>query len=265
MRKASFLLLLIIIIYVPNLLSQENYRVIKVNGQIIYVNTGNNMSQGDVFSEDENLSFGTQNSRAAVINPSTGRFILTPENYDDLSSGNSNFLPAMSNLSTRGGAINNLADLQSQFTDYLTIFHSASYHINPNAFPMNDNSFFYLTFKYKGEDINKKLDFKGTKLTLARETILKVDGQPVQEIEFPIFTLYYLDDGEQNLISDFAIIFPEPEEINPEIQIIIDESKGKSYNAIVNDISGYVFEFYGKPDKEDVMYYLEKEFGLKKE
>jgi hypothetical protein len=265
MRKASFLLVVLFLVSIQNLWSQENYRVIKVNGQIIYVNTGNNMSQGDVFSEDENLSFGTQNSRAAVINPNTGRFILTPENYDDLSSGNSNFLPAMSNLSTRGGAINNLADLQNQFVDYLTIFHSASYHINPNAYPMNENSFFYLSFNHEGEEINKKLDFEGTKLTLARESILKIDGQPIPEIEFPIFTLNYLDDGEPTYISDFAIIFPDAEEINPEIRIILDESKEKSYNAIINDISGYVFEFYGKPDKEDVMYYLEKEFGLKKE
>ena len=37
--------------------SQVNYRVIKVNGSIIYVRTGNSMTQGDVFTEDEDLSF----------------------------------------------------------------------------------------------------------------------------------------------------------------------------------------------------------------
>src|SRR4030042_4669496 len=82
------------------LLSQVNYRVIKVNGNIVYVRTGNSMTQGDVFAENENLSFQSPNSRAAVINPNSGRFILAPDNYDDLSSAKSNFLPAMSNLST---------------------------------------------------------------------------------------------------------------------------------------------------------------------
>ncbi len=265
MKKALVLSLVMTLILASNMFSQENYRVIKVNGQIIYVNTGNNMAQGDVFAEDENLSFQTQNSRAAVINPNTGRFILTPENYDDLSSGNSNFLPAMSNLSTRGGAINNQADLENQFSEYLTIIHSASYHINPNAFPMNENNFFYLTFNYQGEDINKKLDSDGTKLVLSRESILSVDGNPIPGLDVPVVTLNYMRDGEPSYISDFVLTFPDPDELNPEIQIILDESKEKSYNAKVNDISGYIFEFYGKPDKEDVMDYLEEEFGLKKE
>jgi len=265
MRKVMFLPLVMVLVFSQNLLSQENYRVIKVNGEIRYVTTGNNMAQGDVFAEDENLSFQTQNSRAAVINPNTGRFILSPENYDDLSSGNSNFLPAMSNLSTRGGAINNLADLQTQFSEYLTILKSASYHVNPNAFPMNDKSFFYLTFKHQGFEINKKLDYDGTKLILSKETILKIDGNPIPGIEFPMYTLNYLDEGEPNYISDFALIFPNADEINPEIKIILDESKDKSYNSKVNDISGYIYEFYGKPDKEDVMDYLENEFGLSKE
>lgn len=265
MRKALYPAVVFILVCTLNLSSQESYRVIKVNGQIIYVNTGNNMAQGDVFQENESLSFGTQNSRAAVINPTSGRFILTPENYDNLSSGNSNFLPAMSNLSTRGGPINNLTDLQSQFSEYLAIFHSAGYHINPNVFPMNDNSFFYLSFDYKGEKINKKLDFDGTRLILSRESILKIDNQSISELEFPIFTLNYMKNGDPEYISDFAIIFPDPGEINPELQIILDESKGKSYNAKVNDISSYIYEFYGKPDKEDVMDYLEAAFGLKKD
>jgi len=44
------------------------------------------MVQRDEFSKNENLSFQTPNSRADVINPNLGRFILTPDNYGDLSS-----------------------------------------------------------------------------------------------------------------------------------------------------------------------------------
>jgi len=245
--------------------SQNSYRVIKVNGNIIYVSTGANMIQGDVFEEDESLSFETQNSRAAVINPNIGRFILTPENYDDLSSGKSNFLPAMSNISTRGGAINNLMDLQNQFCDYMAIICEASYHINPVQFPMNENQFFYVTFTYKGEKINKKLKFEDTKLILSREEILKVDGNSIEEIDAPDMSLYYFTEDKGEYISDFGLIFPDLDELESEIKIILDESKESSFNKKVNDISGYLYEFYGKPDKEDVMIYLEKAFGLVKE
>ena len=56
------------------LAAQADYKVIKVNGSIVYVRTGSSMAEGDVFAEDEDLDFATPNSRAAVINPEKGRF-----------------------------------------------------------------------------------------------------------------------------------------------------------------------------------------------
>jgi hypothetical protein len=247
------------------LLSQVNYRVIKVNGNIVYVRTGNSMAQGDEFEEDEDLSFQTPNSRAAVINQNLGRFILTPDNYDDLSSAKSNFLPAMSNLSTRGGIINNLTDLQNQFSDNVAILHEAGYYLNPYQFPINENEFFFLKFQYKGEEINKKLGFDQNRLILSRENILKVDDVSIEQIDHPVVSLYYYKNEESEFISDFNLIFPDLDEIKNELQIILEASSEKSYNQKVNDISGFIFEFYGKPDKQDVIQYLDKTFGLVRE
>jgi hypothetical protein len=245
--------------------SQVNYRVIKVNGSIIYVRTGNSMAQGDVFTEDEDLSFQSPNSRAAVINPSAGRFILTPDNYENLSSAKSNFLPAMSNLSTRGGIINNTTDLQNQFCDNLVILCEAAYYLNPYQFPMNENQFFFLKFQYKGEEINKKLLYDQNKLVFSREEILKVDQVPITEMDQPDISLYYYNNGIPEYISDFSLILPNLEQLDTELKIILDEYTDKSFNQKVNDISGYLFEFYGKPDKQDVINHLEKTFGLVKE
>jgi hypothetical protein len=247
------------------LFSQVNYRVIKVNGGIIYVRTGNNMAQGDVFTEDEDLSFQSPNSRAAVINPNAGRFILTPDNYENLSRAKSNFLPAMSNLSTRGGIINNTTDLQNQFSDNLVLLSEATYYLNPYQFPMNENQFFFLKFQYKGEEINKKLGFDQNRLIFSREEILKVDQVPIKEIDQPDIRLYYYNNGVPEYISDFSLILPDLEKLDTEIKIILDESPDKTFNQKVNDISGYLFEFYGKPDKQDVMNHLEKAFGLVKD
>jgi len=245
--------------------SQVKYRVIKVNGRIIYVRTGNSMTQGDVFTEDEDLSFQTPNSRAAVINPGSGRFILSPDNYENLSSAKSNFLPAMSNLSTRGGIINNITDLQNQFSDDMVILCKAGYFLNPYKFPMNENQFFFLKFEYKGEEINKKLLCEQNKLIFSREEILKVDQMPIKEIDKPDIGFYYYNNGPAEYISDFRLVLPDLEILNAELKIILDESPGKSFNQKINDISGYLFEFYGKPDKQDVINYLEKNFGLVKE
>jgi hypothetical protein len=264
-KHIGWIIVSLMLFSADSVFSQVNYRVIKVNGSIIYVRTGNNMTQGDVFTEDEDLSFQTSNSRAAVINPSSGRFILSPDNYENLSSAKSNFLPAMSNLSTRGGIINNMTDLQNQFSDDMVILCEAGYYLNPYKFPMNENQFFFLKYEYKGEEINKKLKFEQNKLKFSREEILKIDEMPIKEIDNPDIGFYYYNNGAAEYISDFRLVLPNLEQLNTELQIILDESPGKSFNQKVNDVSGYLFEFYGKPDKQDVINHLEKVFGLVKE
>ena len=130
---------------------------------------------------------------------------------------------------------------------------------------MNENQFFFLKFDYNGEEINKKLSFDQNKLLFAREEILKVDQMPIKELNNPDVSLYYYNNGTPEYISDFNLILPNLEQLDTELKIILDESPGKSYNQKVNDISGYLFEFYGKPDKQDVINHLEKVFGLVKE
>ena len=88
---------------------------------------------------------------------------------------------------------------------------------------------------------------------------------PIKEIDNPDIGFYYYNNGAAEYISDFRLVLPNLEQLNTELQIILDESPGKSFNQKVNDVSGYLFEFYGKPDKQDVINHLEKVFGLVKE
>ena len=148
--------------------AQTNYKVIKVNGNIQYVRTGSQMAAGDVFTEEETLSFETPASRAAVINPEKGRFILSPQSAGQLTGARSNFLPAMSNISTRGGFLSSMEDLINQFTGPVAILYKSSWNINPYQFPMDENQFFYLQFMYNGETINKKLPFEEQNLIFNR-------------------------------------------------------------------------------------------------
>jgi len=259
-------ILIILLICIPLLLdAQASYKVIRVDGSIVYVRTGNSMSQGDVFAENENLSFGSPTSRAAVINPEKGRFILQPDNTNDLKHAKTHFLPGMNNISTRGGAFNNLQDLQNHFKDTLVIINRASLAVNPYAYPMDDNHFFYLTFLYNGEQINKKLGYNVNQMLLDRNEILRVDDKPIHGPDTPAMTLSYSSDGAYRRISDFSLSFPDPAQLKNELSIILDGLAQASYTNKVNEVSGYLSEFYGTPDKKDVMQYLENEFGLKRE
>jgi hypothetical protein len=262
MKRA--VLLPVILLLACGLQAQINYKVIKVNGTIQYVRTGSQMALGDVFPENEDLSFATPNSRAAVINPEKGRFILTPQSASQLSGAKSNFLPAMSNISTRGGALNNLTAIQNQFDGTLSILYEASWHINPYQFPQDDGRFFYLRFRYHGEEINKKLLHRENQLVFSREDILRVDGRPIPGLDSPAVILYYYTGEGPQFINEFELVFPKIKVLRQEAGIILEEFGRYDYNRKVNEIAGYLFDFYGKPDKEDVMLFLEKDFGLKR-
>ena len=256
--------LIICTFIIGSLHAQSDYKVIKVNGSIVYVRNGNSMSQGDVFGEDEDLNFVTPNSRAAVINPEKGRFILSAGSQNQVTRARSNFLPAMSNISTRGGALNSLSDLQNQFSGGVAILYKANWHINPYQFPMDENTFFYIQYLYDGERVNKKLLIQENNLIFSREDILKVDDNPIEGPDTPNAILYYYGRDGARHISAFELVFPDIEELAKEARIILEASADYTYGRMANELSGYIFEFYGKPDKQDVMQFMEKDLGLKK-
>lgn len=244
--------------------AQTNYKVIKVDGSIQYVRTGSKMELGDVFTDQEALSFGTPNSRAAVINPQKGRFILTPRSASQLSGAKSNFLPAMSNLSTRGGFLNTMNDVVNQFSGPIVLLYEASWSLNPYQFPMDAERYFYLLLRCNGKTVKKKLLSRDNNLVFSREDILNIDGKPVSGFDRPAASLYYAGQNGPVFLSSFELILPDLKQLRKETGIILDELKNEDYNRKTNEISGYLFDFYGKPDKKDVILFLDKDFGLKK-
>ena len=247
----------------PTVTGQVTYKVIKVNGSIVYVSSGDAMSQGDVFPENEHLSFRTPASRAAVINPEKGRFILQPDNPEDLANAHTRFLPGMNNISTRSGAFNNVGDLRSRFTDSLILLDQMALTVNPYEFPMDADHFFFLTYAYQGETINKRLGSDGKKLIIDRDSLLMVDGTPIPGPDQPTMTLAYYTPESVKMISAFSMFFPDPGSLVREVSIILESLKEEPYATKVGQVSGYLREFYGKPDKSDVMHYLDNKFGIR--
>lgn len=261
--KLSKALILLLAMTGLNLGAQTSYKVIKVNGRIQYVRTGDNMTMGDVFSDGESLNFDGPNSRAAVINPEKGRLILSPESENRLTGVTTHFLPAMSNISTRGGSLNSLNDIQDYFSGSVAIINEAGWYINPYQFPMDEDRFFYLQYEYKGEYVTTKLKSDEDRLVFSREDILKVDDKPIPGLNNPQVTLYfYSPDNGSQYVSSFKLVFPDIKQLRTEAAIILEGYIGQEYNRKLNELSGYIFEFYGKPDKEDVMHFLEQDMGI---
>lgn len=243
------------------LMVEDQYSVIKVNGQIVYVRSGSDMATGDVFEATEKLDFKTTESRAAVISELKGRFILTAsESGDDINLG-----PAMNNISSRAGALLNMIDLQNHFKNNYLIIDRLEVEIGDKAFPQDDNNFFFIMYKYNGEEIPKMLAHNGNKLIIDKDELFKVDGTPIAVPAGTEMQLWYMESAKEQttFVSEFVPVFPDADELQAEVAVIIRElSDGKDYDTKVSEINAYLTEFYGKAESEHLEAWLNANFEL---
>ncbi|MFN5460338.1 MAG: hypothetical protein ACK5AY_10555 [Bacteroidota bacterium] len=242
----------------------DTYKVIKVTGEILYKKSNKSMSQGDQFSENEELIFKTSESKAAVISVQKGRFILAPGLDKSKTTAKSNLLPASSNVSSRDGSILNLLDLQNYFSGNILFINKYKVFVGKDNFPQTAKSFFFLRFNFNGETVNKKLSCDGEQIVFDRKEILMVDGKPidVQQIECKMF--YMNDKNTSTLINDFKLLLPENENLKSELGILLEEVSKKTYEEKVDEVMAYLNDFYGKPKKANVTEWLSSEFNITK-
>ncbi len=235
------------------------FKVIRVNGKILFVKTNNEMKRGDTYVNGTPLKFLTQTAKAAIINPQKGRYVLQAN-----TKGKVKVLPATSNVTSRAGALINQIDLQNHFSGKYLIFDEDVITIGSEAFPMDDKHFFYLKYNYNGEDIAKIIPHKENKIILNKEDIFKIDGKaiPVEEKEM---TLYYRNDVDKKSykINSFTPVFPDLDVLKVEVDMLISElGEGKTDEDEISEITSYLNEFYGQPQKESLYKWLEKEFNI---
>ncbi|MBD3637325.1 MAG: hypothetical protein HUJ25_08240 [Crocinitomicaceae bacterium] len=235
----------------------DKYKVIKVDGKIIFQKTKEDMKKGDIFLSGMALSFETPQSRAAVISALKGRFVLSASEK-----GQTKILPAANNISSRAGALINMIDLQNHFSGKYLVIGEMRLELGEEAFPMNDDSFFYLSYYHNEEKINKKLDSDGAFLILNKEEIYKIDGEPIP-VEEKEMTLYYMSDGKNQKVSTFTPVFPDLNDLKEEVEIILSEYEDKDNETKIKEVTAYLNEFYGHPQKDNLGVWMEEEFDIK--
>ena len=129
---------------------------------------------------------------------------------------------------------------------------------------MDKDHFFYISYKYKGEDIPKKLAFSNDTLLIFRDELLTVDGQAIPNANITDMQIKYRDatKNTNTLISTFNPIFPDVPALKEEVQMIIDSFSDKKESEKINEVTSYINDFYGKPDKENLEFWLKSQFKL---
>jgi len=236
----------------------DKYKVIKVNGEIIVKRSGKALVTGDELLASTPLDFKTTESRAAVVSPTKGRFVLTAASQG----GKTNLVPGMNNVASRSGALLNMIDLQNHFTGDYVILDRNMLKISKEAYPMDEKNFFFLRYVYNGETINKRLTFRGDYLSMERAAIFTIDNKPVEVKDQLSCSLFYRvsESNENRLISSFTAVFPDLNALKSEFQIVFDNNAGKKTSEKVDEVMGYLTEFYGKADKDNLNRWLNSNF-----
>lgn len=267
-KRLIFFIIVIINFYtiINNVFSQDKFTVIKISGSILIQSTGSALGIGTAFSQNEDLLFKIPESRAAVINPKRGRFLITSSSLSEFKNSKSNFLPASGNISARGGDnIVNSNDLTVFFEGNFVVFDKVKIKISPAFFPMNDKKYFYIRYLYKNETINKKLMFSNDTLIINKNELLTVDGKQIPNPEIKEMKLMYMEEGEKYIstpICMFTPVFPDLEQLKAEIKIILEQMKDRSYFEKLNEITSHINEFYGNPESNNLKSWLKENFSL---
>lgn len=259
--KSLFISLVTLFFFLGTSFGQENFKVIKVNGSILLRAKNISLQTGTVFSEREDLLFRTDDATASVINSQKGRLILTSRNHD-LSKIQSNYVPAMYNISTRGGSLSNLIDLQNLFSGKYVVLDKQKIILDDETFPMDNDHFFFLKYLYKGEEIPKKLDYSGDTLIIDKKNLYTVDGKPIPNPDNTAIKLFYMNGDKLVQINEFNLIFPDSKQLKAEVKIILDTMKSLSSKEQVGEVTAYIYDQYGKIQQQNLLAWLKVNFGL---
>jgi hypothetical protein len=240
----------------------ETYNIIHVKGVIKVQKTGIVLKAGDKILSSDKVVFVTPDAIAAVISASQGRFVLKANpGAGQNGSGfiamvESSVTPMRTQLSTRSGGLMTSIDISNHFSgESYAVLDSSAVSISSEAFPMNDNSFFYVRYTYLGQQINKKLPYQGDKLLLNKNVIFMVDNLPVNPADCQDFTLYYYNKAQSKSVSicSVSFVFPDMKELNADTKNMIKllRDQKMSEEEIKSELKSFVYEFYGKTSTDN--------------
>ncbi|HRE74249.1 MAG TPA: hypothetical protein PLR45_06130, partial [Flavobacteriales bacterium] len=88
------------------------------------------------------------------------------------------------------------------------------------------------------------------------------DNKPVEVKDQLSCSLFYRvsESNENRLISSFTAVFPDLNALKSEFQIVFDNNAGKKTSEKVDEVMGYLTEFYGKADKDNLNRWLNSNF-----
>lgn len=243
-------ILLLLILLATQTVEAQTYTVIHVIGKIYDDKTDTYLKPGAKLAENAELKFESSNARAAVLGSSRGRYVIQrqatqPQTGDLVYTLSSVLSPARGKMSTRAGGINNQMDFMKKFGEGPIALLNNTYQValSPSSYPTDETKFFYASYTFNGEAINKKLEVIEDQLIFDVKTFYAVDEVPIDPALTSDSKLFYYDSDKQesteitslefNIVSDSDLTA-----INDSLGELTEEEKEIAILEIVNSMYG---------------------------
>ena len=227
-----------------NAQSSVTYKVVKVQGEIVRVKTGNNLSIGENVVSNENLNFKDNYSRAMVVNKEKGCMILSANS----SNGGPQFMPAPNNMSVRSAVPAQPSEVLDFYYGFVAVTGCDSLKIDDEKLPINDESYFTVNYTAGGKEVNDKLVFKNGKLALPA-TLIQNKPEKVE--------ICYNNEFGLRKKSEFKPIYVDDNVLKKELDLIFNAIPGGNDSRISASVV-FVNDFYGKTTAETVESWINK-------
>jgi hypothetical protein len=212
-----FLSLIVILLFDFSISAQDAYIVQKVMGSV-KVNS-KPVTPGTQLTPTDKISFA-QKAKLLVSSQKYGKLVLGQNPQTVISEREYTFkdlLAKSKQAGTKGNPVlGNVLECKMYFgTKFIIIGNQLQISLNKNAYPLDKNAFFYLSYLHPAEKeaINKKLPFTGQTLLFEKDKLFTVDGKPLPNPEKAhTFSLYYLtqqpnEKPKADLLATFELSF----------------------------------------------------------
>lgn len=224
-----------------------NYKVVKVQGEIQRVKTGNLLSVGEDVVSNENFSFKTDYSRAVVVNKESGCVVLSARNDNS----GPQFLPTSNSMSVRAAMPAQPSEVIEYYYGDIFVSGHDSLKIDSDKLPIGEDSYFVVSYAANGKNYSERMDYKNGKLVLPQALL---SDKPAK------VTLSYHDEFGESNKTEFSPVYAE-DALKDEIKVIFSTVKGKR-NAKVTASASFVNEFYGKTTEDAIDSWIKENLNL---
>lgn len=130
---------------------------------------------------------------------------ITAEQFTKSGKNNlSSFIIQTKTLGVRSGKISNIMDLNRCLSDTFYLIDTIEI---PIKIPTDENHFFYASYEYNGEIINKRLRTNNGKSIIFNRDIFSIDNVAIKPFDVTLSVYYYNNyTGKTNLISQDMLI-----------------------------------------------------------